>query len=423
MNVCSGFVCPQTPRHAAGHCGRSPQCRCQACSRPYSECMASREPQAVEAGERCEHEWERAGGGRFRCVKCRGWNIGADYVPPQLAPAAGTIYVGVEAGEASVYSGHYPRNSKVYVDNLLVWPLDESRQALVDLNEKCKAETARAWIAEKRARDCGQDGPCATPPGCQRHWEERNRELLAASPAPAVLPPDPGHYDVHGEPPSKFGEHERVCPAGWHASVLADYRSLRTAAEALAREKGEQRAGFERAYATLERERDALARRVEQLKAAHFESERQFAAKCDEVAAAEAERDELRAKLAGGEPVAWLHTNADGDELIFSRKVEPEQAPKKAGKVDTSWKATPLYASPAQREDAPAVEAGDERTRRHWAKLAAERASLDVDSIPRFAASLVSPKDKVIYAEHYEEFRTAALAEIALWKGRAGEKQ
>jgi hypothetical protein len=26
--------------------------------------------------------------------------------------------------------------------------------------------------------DCRQDGVCATPPGCQRHWEERNRELL-----------------------------------------------------------------------------------------------------------------------------------------------------------------------------------------------------------------------------------------------------
>lgn len=26
--------------------------------------------------------------------------------------------------------------------------------------------------------DCGQDGPCATAPGCARHWAERNRELL-----------------------------------------------------------------------------------------------------------------------------------------------------------------------------------------------------------------------------------------------------
>jgi predicted metal-dependent hydrolase len=27
--------------------------------------------------------------------------------------------------------------------------------------------------------DCGQDVVCATPPGCMRHWGERNRELLA----------------------------------------------------------------------------------------------------------------------------------------------------------------------------------------------------------------------------------------------------
>ncbi len=26
--------------------------------------------------------------------------------------------------------------------------------------------------------DCGQDGVCALSPGCNRHWEERNRELV-----------------------------------------------------------------------------------------------------------------------------------------------------------------------------------------------------------------------------------------------------
>jgi hypothetical protein len=26
--------------------------------------------------------------------------------------------------------------------------------------------------------DCGQDGPCAKAPGCNRHWEERNGELV-----------------------------------------------------------------------------------------------------------------------------------------------------------------------------------------------------------------------------------------------------
>ena len=27
-------------------------------------------------------------------------------------------------------------------------------------------------------RDCGQSTTCRTPPGCARHWEERNRELV-----------------------------------------------------------------------------------------------------------------------------------------------------------------------------------------------------------------------------------------------------
>ena len=26
--------------------------------------------------------------------------------------------------------------------------------------------------------DCGQDGVCRLSPGCNRHWEERNRELV-----------------------------------------------------------------------------------------------------------------------------------------------------------------------------------------------------------------------------------------------------
>lgn len=38
-----------------------------------------------------------------------------------------------------------------------------------------------ADLAEKGATllDCGQDGVCATAPGCVRHWAERNRELVA----------------------------------------------------------------------------------------------------------------------------------------------------------------------------------------------------------------------------------------------------
>lgn len=47
---------------------------------------------------------------------------------------------------------------------------------------KARAEIARltAELAAARAEvDCGQDGPCAKAPGCARHWQERNRELVA----------------------------------------------------------------------------------------------------------------------------------------------------------------------------------------------------------------------------------------------------
>lgn len=40
------------------------------------------------------------------------------------------------------------------------------------------ALTVRALRERDEARDCGQDGVCAITPGCQRHWEERNRELV-----------------------------------------------------------------------------------------------------------------------------------------------------------------------------------------------------------------------------------------------------
>jgi hypothetical protein len=38
--------------------------------------------------------------------------------------------------------------------------------------------TTRALETALREIDCGQDTVCATPPGCVRHWEERNRELV-----------------------------------------------------------------------------------------------------------------------------------------------------------------------------------------------------------------------------------------------------
>jgi len=32
------------------------------------------------------------------------------------------------------------------------------------------------WVPQ--IEDCGQDGVCKLSPGCNRHWEERNRELV-----------------------------------------------------------------------------------------------------------------------------------------------------------------------------------------------------------------------------------------------------
>ena len=55
------------------------------------------------------------------------------------------------------------------------------RPALDEMAE-ARAEIARltAELAAARAEvDCGQDGPCAKAPGCARHWQERNRELVA----------------------------------------------------------------------------------------------------------------------------------------------------------------------------------------------------------------------------------------------------
>jgi len=37
---------------------------------------------------------------------------------------------------------------------------------------------AEPYSDETVLRDCGQSVVCRTPPGCARHWEERNRELL-----------------------------------------------------------------------------------------------------------------------------------------------------------------------------------------------------------------------------------------------------
>jgi len=63
---------------------------------------------------------------------------------------------------------------------------ESCRQALKTIADACDQESlARAggylfrYVQEETVlRDCGQRGVCRTPPGCARHWEERNRELL-----------------------------------------------------------------------------------------------------------------------------------------------------------------------------------------------------------------------------------------------------
>lgn len=63
---------------------------------------------------------------------------------------------------------------------------ESCRQVLKSIADACDQESlARAggylfrYVQEEIVlRDCGQRGVCRTPPGCARHWEERNRELV-----------------------------------------------------------------------------------------------------------------------------------------------------------------------------------------------------------------------------------------------------
>ena len=63
---------------------------------------------------------------------------------------------------------------------------ESCRQVIKSIADACDQESlARAggylfrYVQEETVlRDCGQRGVCRTPPGCARHWEERNRELV-----------------------------------------------------------------------------------------------------------------------------------------------------------------------------------------------------------------------------------------------------
>jgi len=51
--------------------------------------------------------------------------------------------------------------------------VESQRRDYLDVRLTAELAAARAEV------DCGQDGPCAKAPGCARHWQERNRELVA----------------------------------------------------------------------------------------------------------------------------------------------------------------------------------------------------------------------------------------------------
>jgi len=63
---------------------------------------------------------------------------------------------------------------------------ESCRQVLKAIADACDQESlARAggylfrYVQDETVlRDCGQRGVCRTTPGCARHWEERNRELV-----------------------------------------------------------------------------------------------------------------------------------------------------------------------------------------------------------------------------------------------------
>jgi len=57
-------------------------------------------------------------------------------------------------------------------------PCDCPWDSAVHRTEEAEAEVARLRTSLAAAQDCGQDAVCAVPPGCQRHWEERARELV-----------------------------------------------------------------------------------------------------------------------------------------------------------------------------------------------------------------------------------------------------
>lgn len=55
----------------------------------------------------------------------------------------------------------------------------EMRAKAVQVEAELHMRIAALTSELAEARDCGQDAVCAKAPGCQRHWQERNGELVS----------------------------------------------------------------------------------------------------------------------------------------------------------------------------------------------------------------------------------------------------
>lgn len=96
---------------------------------------------------------------------------------------------------------------------------DAQNTALVELGQACtkaieERNEARAKLAE--ALDCGQEGVCVLSPGCCRHWEERNQELVnERNEARELLAKV---FDRYACTMCSHGKTKLDCPCGFHAA-------------------------------------------------------------------------------------------------------------------------------------------------------------------------------------------------------------
>jgi hypothetical protein len=330
---CARFVCEDGHEDLPlGYCSSAPECRCANCKCRFSECMASREPQAVEAGERCafqcpwanrgDHDWQhgavgdRCGNTGLACVRC---GRSDDDPCHQPAPAP--------------QEGAQPRD-RDWNESAAQVIASTDPAAAWDLSDEGLSFLAKATVAML-------PGPI-TDEGIEtvalmfRRLRDASR---SPAPAPSVLP--------ERQVP------QRVKRAGeWVLMVDADYAdALRATAEALAREnarlKDEHDDEVDRFNRGWER-----ARAGEKHRDIHDENELMgwgwfhTPEAMDRADAAEAERDELRAKLAGARDAALNEAigaveSAGGDneeyhaDAIEKLRTNPPASP--APREDARW--------------------------------------------------------------------------------------